>query len=66
MGVDDRITELEIKVAYQEDLLDKLNQVIVELRQQLDGLENDIKHLRQQTLVGVEPTGAADEPPPHY
>ena len=66
MGVDDRITELEIKVAYQEDLLDKLNQVIVELRQQLDGLENDIKHLRQQTLVGVEHTGAADEPPPHY
>ena len=66
MGVDERIMELEIKVAYQEDLLDKLNQVIVELRQQLDGLESDIKHLRQQTLAGVEPTGAADEPPPHY
>ncbi len=63
-----RLTELEIKASFTEDLLDQLNQVIVRQQQQIDTLVREIGHLRQQIPEG---DGAAfrslrDERPPHY
>ena len=65
---DQRLTELEIKASFTEDLLDQLNQVIVRQQQQIDTLVREIGHLRQQIPEG---DGAAfrslrDERPPHY
>jgi len=45
---DTRLTELEIKASFTEDLLDQLNQVIVRQQQQIDGLIRELGHLKQQ------------------
>jgi SlyX protein len=47
-----RLTELEIKASFTEDLLDQLNQVIVRQQQQIDTLIREIGHLRQQIPEG--------------
>jgi SlyX protein len=65
---DQRLTELEIKASFSEDLLDQLNLVIVRQQQQIDQLIREIAHLRQTGTEGV--TGVARNPlddlPPHY
>ena len=65
---DQRLTELEIKASFSEDLLDQLNAVIVRQQAQLDLLIKEVKQLRQQQPDGVA-GGAArlmDDLPPHY
>ena len=63
-----RITDLEIKAAFSEDLLDQLNEIIVRQQQQIDQLIREIAHLRQYgTDGGVgTPHSLHDELPPHY
>ena len=63
-----RLTDLEIKASFTEDLLDQLNAVIVRQQDQIDRLEREIERLRQQP---TEPQPGAfrslrDELPPHY
>jgi SlyX protein len=67
-----RIIELEIKAAYQEDLLQTLNNVISQQQQQIDRLEmtctllnERIKSLSNQRQEG-DNTSHVDEIPPHY
>ncbi len=66
---EERVIELEIKLAYQEDLLQALNQAVADQQKQIGKLEetckllNDkIKHL---ALADRNPA-IADERPPHY
>jgi len=65
---DQRLTELEIKASFTEDLLDQLNQTIYRQQQQIDALIREVKELRQQVPEGGG--GAVrnlrDELPPHY
>jgi SlyX protein len=65
---DRRLTELEIKASFSEDLIDHLNQAIVRQQQQIDLLMRELRHLRDQ-LPG-DSSGAVrslrDELPPHY
>jgi len=65
---DQRLTELEIKVSYQEDLLDQLNQVVVRQQQEIDLLLREVRQLRQQVPEGTGQTfsRASEELPPHY
>ena len=63
-----RLTELEIKASYTEDLLEQLNLMVYRQQQQIDALAQQVAQLRQQS---PEPAfGAArnpgDERPPHY
>jgi SlyX protein len=63
-----RLTELEIKASFSEDLLDQLNLVIVRQQAQIDLLIREVKQLREQQPDGVA-GGAArmlDDVPPHY
>jgi SlyX protein len=60
-----RVTELEIKVTYQDELIETLNQVVIELRRELEAALQRLTKLEQQVLLGV-PDEAANEPPPHY
>jgi SlyX protein len=65
---EERLTDLEIKASFTEDLLDQLNAVIVRQQDQIDRLEREIERLRQQP---TEPQPGAfrslrDELPPHY
>ena len=65
----ERIIELEIKLAYQEDLLESLNNIISEQQQQIHRLENafTLLHQRQQTLAeSIESTEDDNQLPPHY
>ncbi|MGR9115176.1 MAG: SlyX family protein [Gammaproteobacteria bacterium] len=65
----ERIIELEIKVAYQEDLVQELNKVVAKQQQQIERLEATCKVLNERISavasgVGAVPPG--EEVPPHY
>jgi SlyX protein len=64
----DRLTELEIKASYTEDLIDQLNKVIVRQQAQIDLLVKAITELRLSSTDGG--LGAArnlrDDLPPHF
>jgi len=66
--IDDRLTELEIKVSFQEDLLDKLDQIIIRQQEQLDALTREIVDLRQQSPQSGDAAqrNLRDDLPPHY
>ncbi|SFE36511.1 SlyX family protein [Paracidovorax wautersii] len=64
-----RLTELEIKASYTEDLLDQLNLVIYRQQQEIDALARTVAQLRQQMPEAGGGAGARnlrDELPPHY
>ena len=70
-ATDQRLTELEIKASFQEDLLDQLNQVIVRQQQDIAQLRRDMDTLRQQALQATDAgpgllRDLRDELPPHY
>lgn len=46
--MESRITELEIKITYTEDLVDELNRIVFRQQQQIDLLINGINSLRDQ------------------
>jgi SlyX protein len=65
---DQRLTELEIKASYAEDLLDRLNEVIVRQQAQIELLQREVARLAQQPAAAEAPTWRSlrDELPPHY
>jgi SlyX protein len=68
---EDRIIELEIKAAYQEDLLQALNQVVSQQQQQIDRLEGICRLLNERmqnllTEAGPNAGETVHEIPPHY
>ena len=66
--IEQRLTDLEIKASFTEDLVDQLEQVIVRQQRQIDLLLHDIEQLRQpSTDGGLGPARSLrDELPPHY
>ncbi|RTL47702.1 MAG: SlyX protein [Rhodocyclaceae bacterium] len=66
--MEDRLTELEIKIGFTEDLVEALNRTVFRQQQQIDALVQEIKALRQQVKAspGEEPHSLRDEIPPHY
>jgi len=66
--VSDRLTNLEIKASFSEDLLDKLDQIIIRQQDQIDRLIQEVRWLRQQTPAegSTTPRNLRDELPPHY
>ena len=69
MANDDvRLEELESKVTFQEDTIQKLNEVVIEQDVRIHDLETSLRLLldnirAQATDIEIEP---AQEPPPHY
>ena len=65
----ERLTELEIKSSYADDLLEQLNMTIYRQQQQIDSLILQVAQLKQQSQSAGQ-DGAArnlrDELPPHY
>lgn len=67
-ATDHRLTELEIKASYTEDLVEQLNLTVFRQQQQIDGLLRQLAELKQQ-LPEAGPGGPRslrDELPPHY
>lgn len=66
---DTRLTELEIKASFAEDLLDQLDKVIVRQQQQIDALLREVAELKAAPVRDGDITTARslrDELPPHF
>ena len=66
--IEQRLTDLEVKACFAEDLLDDLNRLVTRQQDQIDTLLREISRLRQQG-ADAEPAGMRslrDELPPHY
>ncbi len=61
--------DLEIKLSFQEDLLERLNDEVVRQAQLIEQLVREVVQLRQQQAQAGEAGGVRslrDELPPHY
>lgn len=66
--IEQRLTDLEVKACFTEDLVDDLNCLVARQQDQIDLLLREIGRLRQQG-ADAEPAGPRslrDELPPHY
>jgi len=63
-----RLEALEIKASFTEDLLDQLNMTIYQQQQLIDRLTQEVIQLRQQAPEGSAqgPRNLRAEIPPHY
>ncbi|CAN7280153.1 SlyX family protein [Rhizobacter sp. LjRoot28] len=63
-----RLTDLEIKASYTEDLVDTLNAIVARQQQQIDQLARELAALRQQMPAPDAGNfrSLRDELPPHY
>ena len=67
-SMESRLTELEIKISYSEELVETLNHTVFRQQEQITMLQRQLAELQRQ--VQTIPTGPAktlaDELPPHY
>ena len=63
----ERIDALEVRLTYQDETIETLNQTITAQWLKIDALTRQIAELRErlQDAEGNAP-GPANEPPPHY
>ncbi len=68
----DRVEDLQVKVAFLDDLVETLNQLVIRQSQQLSDLQLQMQLLyrrveaAQQGEGGVEAFDPLQEVPPHY
>ena len=69
MTQDAQLIYIETKLAYQEDLLQELNQIVISMQQQIDKLELRNQMLRdnlKQIEASLPSDSNPNEQPPHY
>ncbi|MFJ3484056.1 SlyX family protein [Pseudomonas sp. NPDC090202] len=68
MNIDDRVTELESRLAFQDDTIQALNDVLVSQQRAVEHLQLQVAALiKRQAEMGGQFESAEDEaPPPHY
>jgi SlyX protein len=68
MDLESRVMELESRLAFQDDTIQALNDVLVAQQRSLDRLELQITALiKRQEEMGAQGDGfAEDSRPPHY
>ena len=63
------IDDLQMKLAFQEDLLEQLNQVVTGQQQQITNLELALETMKVQVSTmqsTTQESGSQHELPPHY
>jgi SlyX protein len=67
--MDERIIDLESRMAFQEEAIHTLSETLIEQQRTIDSLSRTIDALRQR-LQALEPSplqpGETEPPPPHY
>jgi SlyX protein len=65
---DQRLTDLEIKATYTEDLVEQLDQIIARQQQQIDLLLREMADLQQPAVDSTQIPGRSlrDDLPPHF
>ncbi len=67
MSIEDRIAELEMRQAFQDDTIQALNDVIVEQQRIFTRLEAQLEALAQrQNDLHNQFEETPNDPPPHY
>lgn len=68
MNLDERVMELESRLAFQDDTIQALNDVLVTQRRELDKLQQQMAAVlkRQEEIGNPFETFEEDVPPPHY
>lgn len=64
--LEQRITELEIKASFTEDLIDKLDLVITRQQDSIDSLMRQVRDLREQLDNAQQHAQVPHALPPHY
>ncbi len=66
--IEQRLTNLEIKTCFTDDLVDQLNQTVFRQQQQIDVMRQELSRLCQHLPEGnaSAPRNLRDELPPHY
>lgn len=63
----ERITALEERVAYQDRTIEELNEAILGLWKEIDGLKRQLGRLGDElSRVAADVAEAPEPPPPHY
>ena len=62
----EQIVDLEIKLAYQEQLIRELDALVRTFGERLDETNRELRELKQAIRSPEAPAGPANEPPPHY
>jgi len=68
-NLDEQITDLQMRIAFLENNVEEMNQVITQQQAQITLLERALKHINSRLdEVGNSAIKGADEetPPPHY
>lgn len=61
--MEERVTNLEIKLTYMEDLVEQLNQELIASFKKIEKLEREIEELKEAVSADdIKP----NEKPPHY
>ncbi len=71
MSVENELTELQIKVAFQEEAMDALDDVIMDQKRRMDRLHQQLRELQEKYETLIEQGSqtippADDDRPPHY
>ena len=61
-----RITDLEVKVAFLEGSLQDYDQLFQELFKKVEFLQDEVKRLDEEGKQSAEPYSLEQEKPPHY
>ena len=66
----ERLTELEIKLSFTEDVVERLNDIVTAQQGQIDRLIREVVNLRREQAGADAQSGLGrnprDELPPHY
>ncbi|MCU1751332.1 SlyX family protein [Pseudomonas sp. 6D_7.1_Bac1] len=68
MSLEERVTELESRLAFQDDTIESMNDVLVTQQRVVDRLQLQMAALlkRQEEMVGQFQSFEEEAPPPHY
>ena len=67
--MNERLTELEVRVAFQDQTIQDLNEVVTRQQRELDRLAKELEAVKSR-LSGLAPSMVIppeeEKPPPHY
>ena len=69
LGMEERITELELRYMQQEKTISDLNETVCRQELAIVRLERELDRMREQVLTmspSINRTADEEEPPPHY
>jgi SlyX protein len=68
MSLEERVNDLESQLAFQDDTIESLNEILVTQQRVVERLQLQMAALlrRQEEMVGQFESSEEEAPPPHY